>query len=110
MHRDRLIIYGNRAMAVVAILTVLGMIGTGLVYLELNPVSAKELKAVQRENLAITIPLLKQQTLDYRITRGQLKALPQTSKTIEDIEAYNERIQDYQELLAAAKARAKELK
>jgi hypothetical protein len=110
MNRDTLVYYGNRALAVAAILALVATVFTGMKWLGIDPVLSKDLRSVQRDNLSRTIPLLKQQHRDLRIIRGQLKALPQTNATIKDIEAYNQDISEYKDLLDAAKARQKELK
>ncbi len=110
MPKNTLLNYGKTALAIAAILALVATVWQVMVFLEINPVLAKDFKSAQRGNLSRTIPLLKQQYRDLRITRGQIRALPQTAKTREDIEAYNEDIQDSKELLDAAKARAKELK
>jgi len=100
---------GKSAGAITVILALAATTWQAMKFLGVDPVLSMELRAVQRQNLSRSIPLLKQQYRELRITRGQLKALPQTNDTIEDIEAYSDQIETYRDLLESAKKRAKEL-
>ena len=101
---------GKAAAATTAIIILGGSLWQAASWLEINPVLSMELKRVERSVLENDIPLLIARQRSLRITRGQLKILPQTNDTVEDIEAYNDEIKIYDELITGSKKRQKEIK
>ncbi len=101
---------GKGAAALTAIIVLIASMYQAASFLGIAPVSSMELRKVEKRGISYSLPTLKAQSRSLRITRGQLKQLPQTMDTISDIEAYNDEIADYDDLIISAKRRAKELK
>ena len=67
-------------------------VATILIYLELAPVLAKDFKKSNRQTLELILPRIYTEQRELKITRGQLRLLPQSRSTIQDIEAVDQRL------------------
>ncbi len=109
MTDKRLILLGKSAAAITVIAGLFVGIYKVMIYLQINPVLAGDARKTELRSLQYDLPTLRAEQRRLKITRGQLKLLPPSISTIGDIEAYNDQINDYDDLITSAKHRKRAL-